>query len=103
MPEAENKINIDDNKTRSANAAAERAKNDPCLRENEMSMQCLNENAYDGSKCQDFFKNYRNCRKFWAWIVKQRKEQGVIPHLPELEDREKVKEEFLPKLLNKST
>nr|KAI8749558.1 coiled-coil-helix-coiled-coil-helix domain-containing protein 7 [Biomphalaria glabrata] len=102
MPEEKSKLKFVDNTARSAEIAAEKAKTDPCLAENEMTLRCLDDNGYDRSKCSDFFLNYNNCRKFWSWVTSQRKQQGISPYLPHPEDREKVKQEYLPKMLNKS-
>ncbi|XP_059156994.1 coiled-coil-helix-coiled-coil-helix domain-containing protein 7-like [Physella acuta] len=86
---------------RSKDIAAKRQALDPCLKENEMTTQCMNENGYNGEMCKDFFENYRNCKKFWSWVMDQRKKQGIQPYLPPPEERESVKKEYLPLLLKK--
>ncbi|CAL1538908.1 unnamed protein product [Lymnaea stagnalis] len=98
----ERKLNVKNNHHRGKELRNQRAQNDPCLLENEMAMRCLDENAYDREKCRDFFKNYKNCRKFWSWIVSQRKKQGIEPNLPPPEERDQVKKDYLPMLLTKS-
>lgn len=29
-------------------------------------MKCLDDSGYDRAKCEDYFVNYRICRKFWV-------------------------------------
>ncbi|BGP47805.1 Mitochondrial copper homeostasis protein [Rhodotorula kratochvilovae] len=44
---------------------------DPCSLAREESMKCLDRNAYDRSKCTDFFQAYRDCKSTW---LNQRRE-----------------------------
>ena len=43
---------------------------DPCAHAAKLSMKCLDDNAYDRSKCADAFNQYRECKK--AWINQRR-------------------------------
>eukprot|EP00035_Acanthoeca_spectabilis_P035088 m.32422 g.32422 ORF g.32422 m.32422 type:complete len:92 (+) comp7048_c0_seq1:5519-5794(+) len=38
----------------------------PCVKAKEASFKCLHENAFDNSKCEEFFSKYRECKKFWG-------------------------------------
>ncbi|XP_022818308.1 coiled-coil-helix-coiled-coil-helix domain-containing protein 7 [Spodoptera litura] len=78
--------------TKLKNTEAERL--NPCLKEQEMSYQCLNKNGYDQSKCEEYFDNYNTCKKFWGKVYKDRKAKGLYPYMPEVEDRPKIKEEY---------
>lgn len=78
-----------------------------------MSYRCLNENYYDRDKCEVYFVNYNNCKEFWVKLVKNtvffisycslfqnnvqltRRRQGVSPTLPPVEERLKIKEEYM--------
>ena len=37
-----------------------------CLQERMRSMQCLSDNNYDYSKCQEFFDDFKKCKKEWV-------------------------------------
>lgn len=85
---------IDNSHKKSIYETALHEKN-PCAKEHLMTMQCLDDNGYDRAQCHKFFENYRNCKKFWAWIAAERKRQGITPHLPALQDREEVKQKYI--------
>jgi len=36
------------------------------LQERQRSMQCLSDNNYDYSKCQQFFSDFKKCKKEWV-------------------------------------
>lgn len=38
----------------------------PCVPERKRSMQCLSDNNYDYSKCQQFFDDFKKCKKDWV-------------------------------------
>ncbi|KAK2149293.1 hypothetical protein LSH36_457g04012 [Paralvinella palmiformis] len=67
----------------------------PCLKESEMSMECMSRNGYDRDKCYDYFMNYRSCLNFWKKIAKQRRLQGIKPEMPTPEERTGIWEDFL--------
>ncbi|XP_037028190.1 coiled-coil-helix-coiled-coil-helix domain-containing protein 7 [Bradysia coprophila] len=77
----------------SKNADAE--KNNPCLKEQNMTYQCLNKNNYDREVCEPYFVNYNNCKDFWGSVSLARRRKGITPHLPDVEDRPKIKEEYM--------
>ncbi|GFY71843.1 uncharacterized protein TNIN_41301 [Trichonephila inaurata madagascariensis] len=68
----------------------------PCHNERDLSLNCLDEYYYARDKCQTYFDNYNNCRRFWGFVTKQRRKEGIKPYLPEPEDRDKVKAQYLP-------
>ncbi|KAJ9088061.1 Mitochondrial copper homeostasis protein [Entomophthora muscae] len=52
---------------------------DPCLAESKRSMKCLKENGYDKEMCQDFFQEYRDCKKKWNKIrAEERSKHGLF-------------------------
>ncbi|BFZ17027.1 hypothetical protein BsWGS_20066 [Bradybaena similaris] len=67
---------------------------DPCAKELDLSKQCLTEKAPD--QCQDILKNLQHCRHFWSWVESQRKKEGINPAMPAPQDREQVKQKYLP-------
>ncbi|CBQ69201.1 related to COX23-protein with function in mitochondrial copper homeostasis [Sporisorium reilianum SRZ2] len=46
---------------------------DPCAHAAKLSMKCLDDHAYDRSKCGDVFNQYRECKK--AWINQRRQDR----------------------------
>ncbi|SOV01617.1 related to COX23 - protein with function in mitochondrial copper homeostasis [Ustilago sp. UG-2017a] len=46
---------------------------DPCAHAAKLSMKCLDDHAYDRSKCGDIFNQYRECKK--AWINQRRQDR----------------------------
>ncbi|XP_021190831.2 coiled-coil-helix-coiled-coil-helix domain-containing protein 7 [Helicoverpa armigera] len=84
--------------TKLVNKDAERL--NPCLKEQEMSYQCLNKNGFDQSKCEAYFDNYNTCKKFWGKVYKDRKAKGLYPYLPEVEDRAKIKDQYFQSVKN---
>lgn len=55
------------------NPNAER--DNPCLREQELSFKCLNKYNYDRDKCEVYFANYNNCKDFWVFIKQKSKKR----------------------------
>ncbi|CAK1543375.1 unnamed protein product [Leptosia nina] len=78
------------------NPDAER--NNPCLKEQEASYNCLSRNGYNADKCEQYFDNYNTCKKFWGKVSQDRRSKGLAPYLPEVSEREKVKEDYLKKV-----
>ncbi|CAM1309897.1 CHCHD7 (predicted) [Pycnogonum litorale] len=72
--------------------------NNPCFQEQDLSFKCLNDSGYDYSKCEMHFLNYRQCKKFWGAVVKERMQKNIQPYLPNPEDQEEIKNEYLKKL-----
>jgi len=73
----------------------------PCLKESEMSLQCMNDSDYDRDKCTLQFMNYRNCLDFWTMIRRDRRKLGISPDLPPLEERAQIRAEYLNKSARK--
>merc|ERR1712004_188408 len=69
------------------------AKN-PCLKESQLSVKCMNDNGFDKEKCYYHFLNYERCKKFWNAVQSDRRSKGISPLLPPLEERDKIKAEF---------
>lgn len=38
----------------------------PCLKEQELTYKCFNDNNFDKSACQSYIENYRLCTGFWV-------------------------------------
>ncbi|KAL0861697.1 hypothetical protein ABMA27_009179 [Loxostege sticticalis] len=70
------------------------ARLNPCIKEQEQSYQCLNKNGFDHAKCEVYFDNYNICKKFWGKVYQDRKSKGLQPYMPNVDDREKIKEEY---------
>lgn len=66
----------------------------PCIKEQEMSYQCLDDHGYDRDQCTKHFKNYKNCREFWRLVSRDRKKKGIEPNLPPVEERGRAFEEY---------
>ncbi|SPO29660.1 related to COX23 - protein with function in mitochondrial copper homeostasis [Ustilago trichophora] len=47
---------------------------DPCAHAAKLSMKCLDDNAYDRTKCADVFNQYRQCKKTW---INQRRQDRL--------------------------
>uniref|UniRef100_A0A1B0CDV1 Coiled-coil-helix-coiled-coil-helix domain-containing protein 7 n=1 Tax=Lutzomyia longipalpis TaxID=7200 RepID=A0A1B0CDV1_LUTLO len=70
-------------------------KNNPCLKEQELSYKCLDKNNYDREKCEIFFQNYKNCKDFWNRVKSERKWKGIKPYLPDVSEREGIKAAYM--------
>ncbi|XP_076439816.1 coiled-coil-helix-coiled-coil-helix domain-containing protein 7-like [Babylonia areolata] len=66
----------------------------PCTKEQQMSFQCLDDNAYDRDKCSKHFLNYKHCREFWSLVVSDRKRKDIKPYLPAPEDRKQALQDY---------
>ncbi|XP_063695676.1 coiled-coil-helix-coiled-coil-helix domain-containing protein 7 [Culicoides brevitarsis] len=66
----------------------------PCLKEQKLSLECLDANSYDGEKCQLVFQNYKNCNAFWLKVQRDRRREGIRPLLPPAAEREAIKAEY---------
>uniref|UniRef100_A0A1E1WYI0 Coiled-coil-helix-coiled-coil-helix domain-containing protein 7 n=1 Tax=Amblyomma aureolatum TaxID=187763 RepID=A0A1E1WYI0_9ACAR len=82
-------------RTQSKKNAAEQTKNNPCHKEQQLSMKCLEDNGYDYDKCQHYFENFKTCKGFWVRIMRDRRRKGIQPTLPPPEEREAIKAEHL--------
>lgn len=49
----------------------------------------------DQKACQAQITNYKSCKKFWYDISQFRRENGLRPYLPELEDRLEIKKDYM--------
>ncbi|KAH8339098.1 hypothetical protein KR074_003973 [Drosophila pseudoananassae] len=75
------------------NLNAER--DNPCLKEQELSYKCLNKNNFDREKCEIYFVNYNNCKEFWNNVRSDRRAKGTAPYLPPIEERDAIKAEYM--------
>ncbi|CAH1364586.1 coiled-coil-helix-coiled-coil-helix domain-containing protein 7 [Tenebrio molitor] len=69
-------------------------KTNPCLKEQEQTYKCFHKNDFDKDACQLQIQNYNVCKGFWNSVRAERRRKGIRPHLPPVEDREKIKAEF---------
>lgn len=67
----------------------------PCLREMQMSITCMESHYYDQEQCKTVFNNYKLCNSFWRSVRKDRILKGIEPALPPPEERAKIREEYL--------
>ncbi|XP_026462246.1 coiled-coil-helix-coiled-coil-helix domain-containing protein 7-like [Ctenocephalides felis] len=79
---------------RPANNQAAQEENNPCLKEHNLSLKCLNDNNYKHDACEAHFENYKQCKAFWNKIKSERRRQGIRPTLPPLHMREQIKQEY---------
>ncbi|OXA64351.1 coiled-coil-helix-coiled-coil-helix domain-containing protein 7 [Folsomia candida] len=70
----------------------------PCLKEQKLSYKCLSENNFNKDKCSAAFANYTACQEFWKKIKAYRRSEGIRPHLPRPEDRDRIKKEYMERL-----
>ncbi|EDV97267.1 coiled-coil-helix-coiled-coil-helix domain-containing protein 7 [Drosophila grimshawi] len=75
------------------NPNAER--DNPCLREQELSFNCLNKNNFDRDICEVYFANYNNCKEFWNKVRSDRRAKGIEPYLPPIEERAAIKADYM--------
>lgn len=96
-------------------------KNNPCLREQERSFQCFNDNDYNKEACQREIDNYNICKSFWVTqilsgicsvlikchlqnsVKSDRRRKGIKPYLPPIEERHQIKKEFFQKFLEQNS
>lgn len=81
----------------SAENAINQEKNNPCLKEQKLSYQCLEDNGYDHDKCKLQFENFKTCKRFWLHVAKDRRRKGIQPDIPPPEERAAIKREYLKK------
>ncbi|XP_025415468.1 coiled-coil-helix-coiled-coil-helix domain-containing protein 7 [Sipha flava] len=74
---------------------AKNGDSNPCLQEQKISLKCLQEHFGDKTKCDPQIENYKDCKTFWYNICKERKANNIKPVLPPLEERIKIKKEYL--------
>ncbi len=67
----------------------------PCYFEGKASLKCITDNFGDRNKCQQQYENYNDCKKFWGSVYRERRREGLTPHLPPAKDRP----EFLKKYI----
>ncbi|XP_055856642.1 coiled-coil-helix-coiled-coil-helix domain-containing protein 7 [Episyrphus balteatus] len=75
------------------NENAER--DNPCLKEQELTYKCLHKYNFDREKCEVFFANYNNCKDFWNKVRLDRRGKGIYPNIPAPEDRAEIKAEYM--------
>uniref|UniRef100_A0A0V0G865 Coiled-coil-helix-coiled-coil-helix domain-containing protein 7 n=1 Tax=Triatoma dimidiata TaxID=72491 RepID=A0A0V0G865_TRIDM len=68
--------------------------NNPCLKEHNMSLNCLSQNNYDPDECQKYFQNYKLCKSFWNEVRRYRRINGIRPLLPPPSERESIKAKY---------
>ncbi|XP_022688573.1 coiled-coil-helix-coiled-coil-helix domain-containing protein 7-like isoform X1 [Varroa jacobsoni] len=78
-----------------SNMRKDQNENNPCLREQEISLKCLEQNGYDKDKCGLQFLNYKRCKVFWTRVIRDRQSRGISPDLPPIEERARAKKEYL--------
>lgn len=84
-------------RAQSANNAVNRERNNPCLKEQKLSLQCLEDNGYDYDKCRLQFENFKTCKGFWLAVARDRRRKGIQPEVPPPEERDAIKREYLKK------
>jgi len=52
--------------------------NNPCLSASEASYKCLEENAYDKGKCQEFFDSYKSCKTKMLEDRRKQRMEGML-------------------------
>lgn len=70
---------------------------DPCFKERQMSLKCMDENDYDRDKCFKQFENFKSCNGFWLEVMKQRRRDRIKPVVPPIEERDQIRKEFFNK------
>ncbi|KAG7196827.1 hypothetical protein KM043_016612 [Ampulex compressa] len=66
----------------------------PCLKEYNRSLKCLEQNMKNKDACSIYFNSYKMCRRFWSNVIMERRRQNLMPLLPSVEDREKIKQQY---------
>ena len=64
---------------------------DPCFKERQMSLRCMDSNHYDKDECAREFENFKNCKGFWTEIIKIRRRDGILPDIPPPEERDDIR------------
>lgn len=69
--------------------------NNPCLKEQNMSFDCLERNMYKYENCQLQFENYKACRKFSDSVYHERRRwEYIYPYIPNPEERDTIRAEY---------
>ena len=76
------------NKDNPLNAKRMLQETNPCYKESEMSMSCLQRNNCDYEKCTKEVENYKACKTFWTKVKIFRRVNGYSPALPPYSQRE---------------
>ncbi|XP_060867319.1 coiled-coil-helix-coiled-coil-helix domain-containing protein 7 [Metopolophium dirhodum] len=74
---------------------AKNGDSNPCLQEQRLSFKCLQDSFGDKSQCEPQIENYKDCKTFWYNIYKERKNNKIRPYMPSLEERIKIKKEYM--------
>lgn len=69
--------------------------NNPCLKEQPLSYKCLEQNHFDGKKCELFFANYNNCKEFWSKVRSDRRSKSIFPVIPVVAERADIKAKYM--------
>jgi len=72
--------------------------NHACEKERQNSLQCLNSNMGDKEICAKYIQNVKECKAFWADVIKDRKSKGHENNgIPSYAETETVKAEYMAK------
>lgn len=74
---------------------AKNGESNPCLQEQRLSLKCLQDNFGNKSKCEPQIENYKDCKTFWYNICRERRLNNIKPHMPSIQERIKIKTEYL--------
>ena len=69
--------------------------NNLCFEESRYSLECLNSSNNNHVLCEDEISNYKNCKTFWFEINNFRHKHQIKPFVPDVEERERIKNNFL--------
>lgn len=70
-------------------------KYNPCLNEQQITYKCFDKFKYDKEKCELEMYNYKECKSFWNRVRADRKRKGIKPYLPEPEERQQIKLQYM--------
>ncbi|KAK5647342.1 hypothetical protein RI129_002234 [Pyrocoelia pectoralis] len=70
-------------------------KYNPCLKEQQITYKCFDKFNYDKEKCELEIYNYKECKSFWHRVKGDRKRKGIKPYLPDPEEREQIKLQYM--------
>ena len=88
-------MSVRDLKKESLDAKKRQLDLNPCLTEQNKSLNCLELNAKDSDKCLRETENYKMCKTFWYEIKKFRQNNGIQPILPEPQERQQMKDIYM--------
>jgi len=66
---------------------------DPCFKERQLSLRCMDKHDYDKDSCAREFENFKNCKSFWTDIIKHRRRDNILPEIPPVEERDAIRRE----------